>query len=584
MNNKQLWRYNTLGILFGILGAVILWQLVNIQLFPEAPIFDDARERFAGEYHMIYPPRGNIYDIWGNLLAGNETVYEVGVELQYVDSPETIAFTTMAVLGLDYQTVLDAASIPFSENAIYVVLARFVPADKVRQLEAIKEEMNATADPDDENAPTLYGLVFKPHLMRSYPEGDLASNLIGFVNHEGLGYFGIEEYYNDRMAGTSRQIWVPMDPNRVDKLPEIASAASLILTIDRDIQASVESILDDAIREHGAVSGTIVVMDPKTGAILAMSSIPRMDLNQFDEFDDIFPDGKPFNRAVSQAYEPGSVYKVLTMAAALDSGTVTPETQFYDPGIFWFGGIPIRNWDGIGHDTQDMQGCLQLSLNVCLAWIASEMGPTLFYEYMTRFGIGHLTGIDLASETAGRLKIPGDADWYLADLVTNSFGQGVAVTPIQMLAAISAVANQGKMVVPYVVSSVVDGGYQYNTPLQYAGMPITAETARILSEMLARSLQNESSKSLVDGYCLAGKTGTAEIPVEGGYLPELTNASFVGWGPLADPQFMVYVWLEKPTSSRWGSVVAAPVFHDVVSRLVVLMEIPPDGGCLELSE
>jgi cell division protein FtsI/penicillin-binding protein 2 len=182
------------------------------------------------------------------------------------------------------------------------------------------------------------------------------------------------------------------------------------------------------------------------------------------------------------------------------------------------------------------------------------------------------------------LKVPGDTDWYEAELGTNSFGQGVAVTPIQMVMAISAVANgKGEMMMPHVMRSMVRDGFQYTPTPQVVGRPIQAETARHLTSMLAESLESESSDALVEGYRVAGKTGTAEIATPTGYSSNLTNASFVGWGPVNDPRFLVYVWLEKPTSSKWGSVVAAPVFRDMVKQLVVLMDIPPDNVVQDLT-
>jgi cell division protein FtsI/penicillin-binding protein 2 len=220
---------------------------------------------------------------------------------------------------------------------------------------------------------------------------------------------------------------------------------------------------------------------------------------------------------------------------------------------------------------------MQHSLNVCLAWVATETGASTFYEYMRNFGLGRLSGVELAGEVPGRLKLPGDNDWYTADLGTNAFGQGVTATPVQLAMAISAVANDGNMMVPHVVQSVIYENHQYAVAPQVAGTPISAETAHSLTNMLAVSLEEEASSALVDGYRVAGKTGTAEIAGPGGYTSDLTNASFVGWGPVDDPQFLVYIWLQKPTSSPWGSVVAAPVFSEVVNRLVVLMDIPPDG-------
>jgi cell division protein FtsI/penicillin-binding protein 2 len=205
------------------------------------------------------------------------------------------------------------------------------------------------------------------------------------------------------------------------------------------------------------------------------------------------------------------------------------------------------------------------------------MGEKTFYTYMRRFGVGHPTGIDIAMEAAGRLKVPGDADWYKVDLGTNAFGQGVAMTPIQMLAAASALANDGRMVYPHVLYGMVSNGHQYNTPAQTLGTPISPQTARTVSEMLALALERGKSQALVDGYRIAGKTGTAQIPgPDGLYDPNNINASFLGWGPMDDPKFMVYIWFEKPDSADWAAYIASPVFHEIVDKLVVLMNIPPD--------
>jgi cell division protein FtsI/penicillin-binding protein 2 len=270
------------------------------------------------------------------------------------------------------------------------------------------------------------------------------------------------------------------------------------------------------------------------------------------------------------------------MAAGLDSGSISLDTTFLDTGVFEIGGTYIYNWNGGAWGPQDMQGCMQHSLNVCLAWIADQTGAKNFYKYMNAFGIGRLSGVDMAGENPGRLKVPGDSDWYDADLGTNAFGQGVSATPIQMAAEVSAIANDGKMMAPHIVRSIINKGHQQDIDLKVIGQPIKAGTAQELSEMLSRSLEQESSDALVDGYRVAGKTGTAEIPTPYGYTSNQTNASFVGWGPVDDPRFLVYVWLEKPQTSIWGSEVAAPVFREVVESLVVLMDLPPDRVRLQV--
>ena len=388
------------------------------------------------------------------------------------------------------------------------------------------------------------------------------------------------------LAGIKRDVIIPLDPYEMQEIPTAPAGASLVLTIDREIQRTVEKILDNAVKKNGAAGGAIVVMNPKNGEILAMASNPRLDPNAYWENPKVFPAGVPYNKAVNQVYEPGSVFKIFTMAAALDAGVVTPETPFYDTGEYLDrkSGWVIYNWDRGAWGNQNMIGCLQHSLNVCFASVAEMLGPTRFYSYLEEFSFGHRTNIDLAGEEVYPLSVPGDPMWYTINLATNSFGQGLAVTPIQLLMAASSLANEGQMVAPHVLRSYIQDGQQFDTTPQIVGRPIKAETAETLTNMLAISLEEEASDALVEGYRVAGKTGTAEIAVNGQYSSNRTNASFIGWGPVDDPQFIVFVWLEKPSSSIWGSIVAAPVFRDVVQEIVVLMNIPPDDIRLSMKD
>ena len=561
------WRYLTVAVIMAIIGAAIPVQIVRIQSSPEV-----AGVTGQGTYvwETFYPARGEIFDRHGNLLAGNRTVYEVGVDLAANPDKQTIALAAQMALGMD-PAVAIARMTDVKPNITYITLEDFVEPVKADLLKQLQED--ARADPSGRN---LEAVHFKAHLMRSYPENDLASTVLGYVTRENKGYMGVEEKYDNILAGIPVTELIPADPRRALEYPHIPPGQSIILTIDREIQASVEQILDDALLSTGAASGTILVMDPKTGEILAMSSTPRMNLNDFTRVAEIFPGETPFNRAISQAYEPGSVAKIMTMSAALDTGTVTPATVYLDTGVIYVGGIPIYDWDQGSWGYQDMTGCLAHSLNVCLAWISTQMGNVTFYSYMQRFGLGHLTGIDLAGEAPGRLKLPGDSDWYPVDLGTNAFGQGVAITPIQMVMAASALANNGQMVYPHVLYAKV-GESRPDKAVQVVGSPIKAETAHTITSMLVNALESESSDALLEGYTIAGKTGTAQIPTSDGYDENEINASFIGWGPVEDPRFLVYVWLEKPQTNRAASVVAAPIFKQVIERLVVLMGIPPDA-------
>jgi cell division protein FtsI/penicillin-binding protein 2 len=568
MKKMHFWRYLTVAIVMAVVGISILVQIIRIQSSPEVA---GITGQGAYIWKTFYPARGEIYDRHGHLLAGSKTVYEVGVDLTVQPDIQTIALAAQMALGMDPAKALTRMTTA-PEGTQYIVLDDFVAPEKAEQLMKLQDAART-----DTSSRNLDALHFKAHLMRSYPENDLASNLLGFVTEDNHGYLGLEEKYDNILAGIPVTVLVPADPRRATEYPKIPPGQTIILTIDREIQASIEHILDTALATTGAESGTIVVMDPRTGEILGMSSTPRMNLNEYTRVGEIFPGETPFDRAISQAYEPGSVVKIFTMSAALDTGTVKPDTIYLDTGVIVVGGNDIHDWDGGAWGYQDMTGCLAHSLNVCLAWVSTQMGNTSFYSYMQRFGLGHPTGIDLAGEVPGRLKLPGDGDWYPVDLGTNAFGQGVAITPIQMVMGASALANDGKMVYPHVLYAQLQDGHQSDMSPQVVGSPISAQTSHTISDMLANSLESESSTALVPGYRIAGKTGTAQIPTDYGYYDSNDiNASFIGWGPLDDPRFLVYVWLEKPQSNKAASVVAAPIFKQIIEKLVVLMGIPPD--------
>ena len=585
MKSQPYIRYVIITIIFLLFGLAIIVQLVRINYTTYAKELLAKSEDYLGVNKTIYPARGTIYDRSGNILATNQIGYELGIDLKDVNDPESIAFATANLLeDLDYVDIFEIANTEQHdvENRYYTI-SSYVSEGTILELERLEEAYALRRGETKSTKPNLDGLVWTPMQQRSYPEGTLAANVLGFYNYfsrkTAQGVYGIEEAYNRLLTGKPKTIYVPNDPYLVEELPEINPGASLVLTIDREIQKMLEDTLAEAIDWSGAEGGTIIVADPETGEILGMASTPFFDPNAYWEYEETFPGITPYNRAVGSTYEPGSVFKIITMAAALDSGIVTPETTYVDAtGVYWVSNTwPIYNWDGGAWGEQTMTGCMQYSLNVCLAHVAIDLlEEDLFYDYVQAFGFGRSTGIDLASEANYPLRLPDNNQWVVMDLATNSFGQGIAVTPIQMVAAVSAVANEGKMMLPHVVRSVVDQGQQYNVNTQVVNTPISAETSETLTQMLTYTLEEEASDALVEGYSVAGKTGTGDIPTEFGYTSELTNASFVGWGPSDDPKFVVYVWIEKPTISKWGSVVAAPVFHDVVEQLVVLMKIPPD--------
>ena len=351
----------------------------------------------------------------------------------------------------------------------------------------------------------------------------------------------------------------------------------LILTIDRTAQAIAEEELARGLKDTGAKSGSIIVMNPRNGDILAMASAPSYDPNAYADLvndkSDQFVDP-----AISSNYEPGSVFKIITLAAALDLGTVTPETTYLDTQYIEVGGRLLWNWDRQGHGVVNMIEMMAKSLNVGAATLSTRMGQQNFYRYLRAFGVGRPTGIDLQGEAAGLLRTrdTDPADWSEADLGTNAFGQGLAMTPIQLVTAVAAVANDGLMVQPHVVKQIVDGDKVTTAQVVKVGRPITERTAHTLTDVLVQAVEQEVKFAQVPGYRIAGKTGTAQIPIAGGYDDPWTIASFIGYGPASNPQLIILVKLDRPTSSPYGSATAAPVFQRVATRLFALFGIQPD--------
>ena len=572
-----------------LIAAGMVVQLVRVQFGPYAPVFKDLGSSSGGRMERVIPDRGLVFDRNGKLLAANATMYYMEVEVRQLTqaSVQAIPDVISTLLSQDSKDIrVQLARDWVGQGQLRIRLTRRGSDGKTWPItidegiaDVIKGFMTADSGLD------LSGLSLVGAPRRIYPTGSLLGHVLGFVNQEGKGFFGIEGYYDEWLSGKPITIERPLIPPEARLQPDPPAGVNLVLSIDVNMQQMVETVLENAIETSQAESGQVMVMDPRTGEILAMASWPTLDPEEYEPW--LAKEQAKevvISPAASAQYEPGSTFKVLVMAAALDAGVVKPEDEFIDTGEIEVGGNIIRNWDGNAWGSQTMTGCMQHSLNVCLAFVGSQkLGAGLLYGYLNAFGIGQLTGIDLAGEVQGNLRTPRNVDWTESDLGTNSFGQGVSVTPVQLLSAVAAVANRGVMVQPHLVREVVVPQGVYWPKTTVLGKPITADTAEVLTEMLAQSLENETSYATVPGYRLAGKTGTAQVPGEFGYDPDSTVASFIGWGPVLDPQFVVYVRIDKPQNSPWGSVVAAPVFQDVVERLVVMMNIPPDPVRMELA-
>ena len=431
------------------------------------------------------------------------------------------------------------------------------------------------------------GITVWPRWTREYPEGRLASHVLGFCTAELTGVYGVEEFHDALLRPELLRWEGPVD-SASEQIPWVVApvvlpqpGTDLVLTLDRTVQALAEAELARSVFEYQADGGTIIVMDPRTFEILAMASLPDYEPGRYIEFID--QPSPPFvNPAVSHQYEPGSVFKILTVAAALDAGLVTPETVYDDQGWIEVGGQTIRNASRQPYGDQTVTDILIESLNVGAAWLSTQMGPDTFYRYVQRFGIGQSTEVGLAGDVAGQLWLPNDyVHWHDSNLGTNSFGQGVAVTPLQMIVAVATVANDGERLRPHIVHERIEADGAISTFNQTVEIQVVSpRVARQVSEMMVRVVEEGVPEAKVEGYRVAGKTGTAQIPVPGGYDPEGTIASFVGFGPVPDPQVIILVKLDRPRTSTWAGDTAAPAFQRLAKRLFVVLGVPPDDAAV----
>jgi cell division protein FtsI/penicillin-binding protein 2 len=548
------------GIALLIAGQLVRWQIIE-----RASLLED---KVQGQPYLREIPsqRGLILDRNQNLLALNNYDYTIEAAPSMIDERDEkeIATQLAAVLGQPVDQVLER----LRGDALYAQVARLVPREVGTQVIALH----------------LTGIFCVPVAVRVYPEHTLAAHTLGFVAgdaEEGTkGYYGVEGFYDKVLkgkVGLRDGRWDPWEPvsfadRRARNWTIPQDGRNLVLTIDRTIQYLVEQELRDAVERYGAEGGSIIVMDPKTGALLAIASYPTYDPNRFGEAtDDLFIDP-----VLGVQYEPGSTFKVVTMAAALDAGAVRPSDTYNDVGYIEVGGRILKNSNERANGLVTMTDILVYSLNTGIAHVSTMLGADQFYLYINRFGFGHKTGIDLEGEIVGTTRQPGDPEWHESDLGTNSFGQGLAVTPLQMVMAVGALANRGVMIRPHVVDALVEGGRVVYAKRISAGQVISKDTARTVTEMMVEVVERGAPLAQVDGYRIAGKTGTAQTPVVGGYDPNLTIASFIGFAPADDPRFVVLVKLDKPTASSWGTQTAAPTFATVARILFTQLEIPPD--------
>jgi cell division protein FtsI/penicillin-binding protein 2 len=569
---QQRWRIWVVVGGFGLLASLVLLRLLDYQL---------AKWRSVEAAQLPVEsvlPRGVIVDRRGEILAGDRFFYRLGIDavsLKSAEERQALVAQLQDLTGLPAQAL--EAKLMQDAKRFDVELAKDLSLEIGQKLLAFMQHDK------EENAARFSQYMHVDALpTRFYPQGSLASHVIGFVGGNRSGNYGVEAYYNSFVDPQSGIGLLQKTHDTLGQLDEsvrrfIPSMGNkdLILTIDSGVQWILEDELQKAVTAYRATGGTIIVMEPHTGALLGIANWPNFDPNQYSKtLVDHFQDP-----AISLLYEPGSIFKLITMAAALDTNVITPTTMYTDSGAITVGGRVIFNSNRVGYGRVSVTEALARSLNVVTAQVAEQVGAEAFYRYIHRFGFGQLTEVDLAGEVPGLLKEPGNDLWSLSDLGTNSFGQGIAVTPIQMASAVSAIANGGYLMRPSVVSARVYHEEVLFTQPRVVRPVLKPKSVEDLTAMMVDTVRTGNVAASVAGYTIAGKSGTAQIPSKDGYEKDATITSFVGFAPADDPKIVILVKLDRPdpTISEWATHTAAPVFAQVARRLFTHLNIPPDA-------
>jgi cell division protein FtsI/penicillin-binding protein 2 len=559
-------RLFTLAAMLGIGGAVLTARVAYIQIINHDHYKSEARLEHFGQQE-VRAARGAILDRNGYPLATTVDAWDVYIDRgDWTDmhaARKSADFIAPIISATPEELVNEVRQ---DDNGLYLAYAG-LNLDKGLALQ-------------DADAP---GVRVVRTTKRFYPEGDLASTLLGFVGREHTGLTGIEADFDAELGGTPGTIYFERDSignkialgkERIGKKPE--PGGDVTLTIDRYIQRIVEGELEARLASTGALGGSIVVMDPQSGEILAMASRPgfqlsRLDLNDANQA--LFR-----NRAVTDVYEPGSVFKTLTAAIGVDQGKLTPESTYYDEGVEFAGHSAIRNWDYSRNGRVSVTQILQRSLNTGAVWMAEQVGPDVFYEYVKAFGIGAPTGVGLGGDDGGLLRTNAELEWSPEDLATNSFGQGVAASPLQVVTAIAALVNDGKLMRPYIVKEAkTEEGVRVYDPVVVRQV-VKPETAATVVDMMNRVVEGVPGHlASVRGYHVGGKTGTTiGATLADGAVRDGNIASFIGFAPVTDPRIIMLVKLDF-REDRLGGQVSAPVFAALAPRILAYLGVMPEG-------
>lgn len=556
---KESWqrRIQILGVIFIILTAALGYRLFQKQILQHSNYDALAQNQYMVKQDTT-ATRGKIYFSDMFPAATNTRTYQVIVSPKQIKDKASVA-----------QKLSDLLNLPYSDLFNEINVDKYYIAPIKKGLSEAEGGKIAEAK--------LSGVVVMPENVRYYPEGQLASQVLGFVDAEGEGHYGIEGYYNNELKGVGGEVYGEKAANGdvIDISSTLApqNGTDVVLTINHDIQFKVEQILADSVKKYQADSGSVVIEDPATGQIMAMANYPTYDPNSFNKVSDqsLFN-----NEAVSGAWEPGSVLKPLVMAAAINENKVQPDTTNVFGESVTINGYTIHTSTHQAYGKETMTQVLENSDNIAMVWVGQLLGKDLLEKYLQSFGFGKKLGIELDNEYSGSVAdVKHMSDVQAANM---TFGQGITTTPLQVLNATAAIANKGKLMQPYIVAKTIDyNGQDNSTKDKMISQVVSEDTAKKVADMMVAVVTKGHGKhAAIAGYTIAGKTGTAQVPKPGGgYYDDYHHiGSFAGFGPVENPKFVMLVRLDNPRNVDWAESSAAPTFSEIGTWLLNYLNIP----------
>ncbi len=571
---EQKGRIKTILAFLVIFSFVIIGRLFYLQVFKH-----QYYTKIASVQHWaqgdIPAKRGEIYvkdDMTDGLypLATNQKlslVFGSPSEMFILDDDENkidkkseVAEKLSTYINIDKDKLLSL----FESNHTYVPIKHYLVFDDAEKIDKLE----------------LPGVYLTDEERRLYPEGTLASQLLGYVDSEGVGKYGLEQYFNEELSGEDGQYKAEVDLSKKkiafgdSVLKPSTDGADLVLTINRDIQSQAEKLLKETVTKFSAENGNMIVMNPDNGEIIAMANYPTFDPNKYKEVEDysLFR-----NSSVSDVFEPGSIFKIITMAAGLDTKKVEPDTEYDDKGVILLNGYKIMNSTRKAYGIVDMTFVIEESLNTGTVFVLNKIGKNIFYDYLKKFGFGTATGIEQPQEGEGKIYTPEEINDH--GYATMTFGQSISTTPIQMIRSFAAIANGGKLIKPHLIAEkIFPDKHKEITDNRPIGEVMTKEATVKETKMMVSQVENGHGKSArVSGYKIAGKTGTAQVPKKdgGGYDPKKNIGSFIGFGPADSPRFVVLVKIDTPKGIPWAETSAAPPVGKMLDFLFKYYHIPP---------